>query len=738
MALTILSWIFILFIFLVAGITVSGWIRSLTGYRVTDFFSVLMIGLVCTTLYAQFFSLFDKVGRSAFIVTVLICGAELIFFRKQFRNMILRWVEAAENDRSRLLLLTFIILSVVLFGSYISSRTPPGYPGGYDSYNYHIPAIRWLEEYGIVKGLGNLHTRFAYNSSFLCLQALFSFSWIYDASMHSLNGFFWVFTVIFAFSRLWLFAGKRFSFSDLLRIILLFILFQPDEWHNVPSPHTDFLPMCLSGYIFIQWSRYGEEQAESPIPYGLLSLLGVFSATVKLSAGILILFAVFPLIDLLRMKAYKLMCFFLTAGLFVMMPFVIRNLIISGYLVYPMYRFDLFNFDWEIPRSVIVSDQIMIKLYARSWGKGYAYEDYTRNLIQWVKIWLEKADSYYGILGGLDIILCIMILCCTVWHMIVNKKISCKYALPLIGSAGFIFLLLTAPGARFGRWWFFLVPAICIYYLCRRDLTTRLLNPTLSPFVPGMIISLGLLGCTVLLFYKDIARQRISGSFLIHPNDYIMEGSSGGYADLNGIRFYYYVPVMFERNHLNGYDGFPGTECLSTLSRIEMRGEDLSDGFRTKDDMWTVPYDFQGAILSPEQVRILGLDDRYDTATLLNYEDNAYKELLLSDRIPDEELKDYTAVTGELKSEIEHQSADPDGICTIDGWAYLISAPDPEMGEICVRYGDALYLVDEIMRQDVADTYGLSGSRIGFLAAVSSEDPVSVCIIDREGKIIYN
>ena len=60
------------------------------------------------------------------------------------------------------------------------------------------------------------------------------------------------------------------------------------------------------------------------------------------------------------------------------------------------------------------------------------------------------------------------------------------------------------------------------------------------------------------------------------------------------------------------------------------------------------------------------------------------------------------------------------------------------MGEICVRYGDALYLVDEIMRQDVADTYGLSGSRIGFLAAVSSEDPVSVCIIDREGKIIYN
>ena len=59
----------------------------------------------------------------------------------------------------------------------------------YDSDLYHAQSIRWLEEYGIVKGLGNIHVRFAYNSSFFALSALYSMKFLLKQSLHTVNGF---------------------------------------------------------------------------------------------------------------------------------------------------------------------------------------------------------------------------------------------------------------------------------------------------------------------------------------------------------------------------------------------------------------------------------------------------------------------------------------------------------------------------------------------------------------------
>lgn len=62
----------------------------------------------------------------------------------------------------------------------------------YDSDLYHAQSIRWIEEYGVVPGLGNLHERFAYNSSFFALSALFSMKFLCGTSMHTMSGFFCV------------------------------------------------------------------------------------------------------------------------------------------------------------------------------------------------------------------------------------------------------------------------------------------------------------------------------------------------------------------------------------------------------------------------------------------------------------------------------------------------------------------------------------------------------------------
>lgn len=60
----------------------------------------------------------------------------------------------------------------------------------YDSDLYHAQSIRWIEEYGVVKGLGNLHERFAYNSASFALSALYSMKFLLGKSLHTLSGFF--------------------------------------------------------------------------------------------------------------------------------------------------------------------------------------------------------------------------------------------------------------------------------------------------------------------------------------------------------------------------------------------------------------------------------------------------------------------------------------------------------------------------------------------------------------------
>ena len=71
------------------------------------------------------------------------------------------------------------------------------------------------------------------------------------------------------------------------------------------------------------------------------------------------------------------------------------------------------------------------------------------------------------------------------------------------------------------------------------------------------------------------------------------------------------MPNPSNTNNLNDYNGFPGTECLATLTRIEMRGDTLADGFKVKELCRGIPYDFQGEILPEDMLQPLGLEKYY-------------------------------------------------------------------------------------------------------------------------------
>ena len=330
MLITFLSWLVVL-------ITCFAWgwgMRRLVyvwghGYKVNDLSAILMMGLVAATLYAETFSLFARVGGVACVsffgiaMLLLWCG----------RKSIAVWIRGFLRQQKQCYGIGFWTLLLALFG--ISIVLSSMVPDGFDTYNYHAPAIRWLEEFGIVKGLGNLHTRFAYNNSFLCLQALFSFAWMRCRSLHGVNGFLWFYSVCFCLSGL-LKKGSGWSLSNAFRVMLLWLTLSSSFFiHYMSAPHTDWMPLLLTACIFIWWRELDERQEPSMVPYCLLSLLGIFSVSVKLSADIIALFALNPFWRFALEWSWEKAVFFALVCAIPLAPFVARNVVLSGYLLYP-------------------------------------------------------------------------------------------------------------------------------------------------------------------------------------------------------------------------------------------------------------------------------------------------------------------------------------------------------------------------------------------------------------------
>lgn len=732
MLITIISWLFMLLVFFTLGITIEKIFYHVFKYEVKYFSSCIMIGVVFATIYAETVSIFTNVGSFAVNTIAIISLIGSIIFRKDIRKRIEYFGLNIKKNKEKYISILMVSLGVIIFGSYIASRTPEGY----DTLNYHIPSIRWLEEYGAVKGLGNLHTRFAYNSSFLCLQALFSFSWLYESSLHSVNGFIWTFMVIKAFSSLWWLQDRKFQLSDLLRIIFLVILFRYDELCNVCTPNTDFMPMCLVAYIFIEWCALVEDNEKSYVPYGLLGILGLFSVSVKLSAAALALFVVKPCIMIIRQRKFTELIKFGILGIIVVLPYVLRNIIISGYILYPIASLDFFDFDWEIPKSVVASDNVAIKCFARVWGTNWSYYDIQKSFIEWFEIWIQKAESYFDILAIFNNILLLIISIVLVFMAIKKKKMKFDLSMIVISMVGYIVLIGSAPSIRFGRWWFYIIPAITIYisfsklYGEKTNYQRKVIKRQWYFAITAFFIIL-LMGFQA----SFLLSEKESMSILVKPNEYIEGGDSGQYIVMNGIRFYFSNPNEFGANSLNGYDGFPGTESLATLNRIEMRSFTLKDGFKVKEEYKNVPYDFQGYLIENQLLSVLGLNRTYMDDINVEFEKDI--GVYFSPQIPEEEISQYNIIENDLDfyidSDITYENKH-----VVTGWAYVVSkSADAEYGEIAICVGDKYYLCTETIREDVRVHFGFEGNKVGF-SAITKEEPLGeICIIDRFNKVIY-
>ncbi len=243
----------------------------------------LMAGLCVLSLYAQVFSLFHRVSALAVCLLAGICLAVCVGYRKSLAEFAGRLTKGIR--------LWKVLVFLALFAATLCLTVE--YASQYDTGLYHAQSIRWIEEYGAVPGLGNLHNRLAYNSAFFCLQALFGLKFAVNQSLHTLNGFLVFVMLFYGISTSNVFGKKRMAASDWMKLGLVTYLCTTEVNWTMSSPGSDISVLTLVLYICVKWCEALEEKQDVR-EFGLLSLLAVWAVTLKLSAGAMVILAAYP------------------------------------------------------------------------------------------------------------------------------------------------------------------------------------------------------------------------------------------------------------------------------------------------------------------------------------------------------------------------------------------------------------------------------------------------------------
>lgn len=382
--------------------------------------SYIYAGIIANTIYAQLFSLAGGVGLVANLLLVTVCIFIAIYYRQELFAGALNMWRVLFSGRNGVYYI--LIMLIMAYGASHGIMH-------YDSDLYHAQAIHWIEDYGIVRGLGNLHVRLAYNSSAFPLSALYSMSFISGKSYHVMSGFF---ALLLAWQCLDLKNVVRrghFILSDFARIMAIYYLFT--IFDEMVAPASDYFLSTIVFYIIIHWLDMNVRHEHSYVPYIFLALAGVYAITIKLSAAPMIILAIIPIYKLLHGKnAAKIKAFWVSVLLafIISVPYFIRNVIISGWLIYPVTIFDFFTASWKIPRGVAEYDAKEIKTFGRGYTDVAAYGDVPFK--EWVVNWFNSIHGLNKIMLVLDIVAIILYLACLIYFAAVavgaNSKLKNK------------------------------------------------------------------------------------------------------------------------------------------------------------------------------------------------------------------------------------------------------------------------------------------------------------------------
>jgi len=506
MTTVIIFWAYIAFLTFVYGlVAVSFFHKAFSFEEDVSFPVVSILGLCLISTIVGFISIFSKIGLLA---NLIVFGLGLVFTKIEYKNisrLFSVYLGQIKNTKKPVLLLfAFSFVTILLKAS--SPTTI------YDTGLYHAQAIKWIETYKAVPGLGNFHTRLAFNSSWFLPSALFSFSFLNLHPFCPLNSIFVLLVTVFLLNGPDKLLKKQYTLSAITESLICFSLFAYlFNRRDLSSLSLDIPSMMLAWLLFLIFLRKVEkgEHKKFDINSVVIVIFSLFSLVIKLSVAPLILLSVYIAYN--ERSKGKTLAVIAGSAFVIILPWCVRNIILSGYLIYPFPGIDIFNFDWKIPIENVVLTKKIIESWARIPAVHY---DIVQNMpfSEWVPIWFK------GRFASDKLILLTLLSCSSFYlaYFLFNVKKLSRFF-----KEGCVVLYFTLYASVF--FWFKMAPAPRFGHGFLITLCALLVAPLLKPLFNrrGKITSVSLftvlLAFQLTILYRALDVSVICGRVLFTP-----------------------------------------------------------------------------------------------------------------------------------------------------------------------------------------------------------------------------
>jgi hypothetical protein len=525
-----------------------------------SFIVYIITGLIMLTAIVQWLVLFVPITLFVSLSIILIL---LLLFA-------MRWYSVLQilNNFYRNFIRTPLILKlgiiVLILMILIVNTGPLKFD---DTGTYHLQIIKWMQEYGTVPGLANLHLRFGFNSSWFDAISLFSPHNENISAYHTLNGalscWFGIYLcnkAVALFSKNAIAGPVNISVA-LLLVLATCILSWPMIRGNAASTNYDFITTCCIVILFIEGCTIRDSIIRTEY-----ILWPCFLFTVRIINFPILLIAVWLLWKFIRQKEIMKFTGGILIAVLLITPFIIRNVILSGYAFFPSQYFDLFSVDWKADRTLMANIVKFIRYYNRVHPRFKPLEETARlSFPGWVSNW------YYS-LAIIDKLFFSFSMSCFIASLFGYKRLRAQ----LNGGAVFFILALIAQLIL----WFFVAPHMRFVYgplLCGIVLFFLSLSPfVMKPIVKGTgYVGAVILfaGCLVYCGRKMTSSTAYQNFLLPHP----LSVTPVQPMILDGIQLN--IPEK-SKNNWNTPCNDTDPPCLYNVHPgLRARGQNITDGF---------------------------------------------------------------------------------------------------------------------------------------------------------------
>jgi len=558
MALILLSWLYIFFTAVSLGISFS----KLLGIPLRNITITTVLGLFVVTLLASLWAIFGPIslGFTVFLTTISLISS--YYFRADWQ---LSWKTSVKS----LSAFSLPLKSLFTLSSFLILAQSATAPFIVDNETYYIQTIKWLNEYGLVPGLANLHLFFGQTSGWHIAQSAYSLSFLYE-NLNDLNGFLLLLLNFWAFERLHSYSVSQNKIDlafGLLPLSYVFLF----QFVNAPSPD-----LAVYALAFLAFSIY--TSAESPTEkLKLLSVLLLFAVYIKITTVVLLLLPIIVWVKHFKQINYQLVAIRLLGGL-VLFLFVIKNSILTGYPLYPLTFLPYSDADYMVPKEILsyfFSKDMMHSFYL-PYG---TFEQASLPDILKHYFWLNGMDSLIGITTIILLIIAPFIL----------KK---QYPKQGLGDIYWVFvlllvlLILSSPQYRFYVYFTIFFGLLVLAVLFSKE------KIILS------LLGLSCLGCAVLLWVPISFGSLTNNTMLMQNNTFDAENiifpkpnskSNNAYTAETKGNLNYNSPQNTELFWITGNGSLPTVskeqlDYFHTYFHVipQRRGLTLSEGFKAQ------------------------------------------------------------------------------------------------------------------------------------------------------------